>query len=207
MKIETLEGQIAGYRKEIARLVAQNAGQPVTQQWTAQERIKFIEIGQPMQLFKIVSGRFPETHDEFMAKIVREFKIQWPAEFVYDPEAAAEMTDYDPNNPPFVRLPKSAPFPKGVKLPDDFPKDVPLYPGATVSMSGRQKQGTMVMFTSGDDRRKIASFYEAKLKENGWKIETSANIGEGSMFGAKKEKRQLSVGINEGQITIVVQEE
>jgi hypothetical protein len=96
---------------------------------------------------------------------------------------------------------------RSVALPEGFPKDVPLYPGAKVTMSGKQGEGMMVMLTSGDDVQKIAGFYEAKLKENGWEIETSANIGEGSMFAAKKEKRHLSVGINPGQITLVVNEQ
>jgi hypothetical protein len=76
---------------------------PIRAMWTAKERIKFIEIGRPLQLYKAMYGHFPKTHDEFMAKIVQENGIQWPAEFVYDPEAAAKMTEYDPANPPFLR--------------------------------------------------------------------------------------------------------
>jgi hypothetical protein len=76
---------------------------PIQAMWTAKERIQFIEIGRPMQIYMASHGHFPKTQGEFMAKIVQEYGLQWPAEFIYDPEAAAKMTEYDANNPPFLR--------------------------------------------------------------------------------------------------------
>jgi hypothetical protein len=76
---------------------------PLKAMWTAQERIKFIEIGEPLKIFKIDHDRFPKSHEEFMKEVVQKHGIPWPAEFIYDPAAAANMTGYDPNNPPFLR--------------------------------------------------------------------------------------------------------
>ena len=83
------------------------------------------------------------------------------------------------------------------------------------AVSGRhghhERQGGQEHDRGAQERRRRASkihgFYEGKLKENGWEIETTANIGEGSMFAAKKEKRQLSVVINAENISIGVQKE
>ena len=76
---------------------------PLKAMWTTQERIKFIEIGELMKIYKIENDHFPKTHDEFMKEIIKKHGIAWPAEFIYDPAAAATMTAYDPNSPPFVR--------------------------------------------------------------------------------------------------------
>jgi hypothetical protein len=95
----------------------------------------------------------------------------------------------------------------GVKMPEGFPKDVPLYPAATVFMSGKQGKEMTVMLKCSDDVQKVAGFYEGRLKENGWAIETTANIGEVSTFVAKKEKRQVTVVISAENITIGVQDE
>ena len=76
---------------------------PLKAMWTAQERIKFMEIGRSMQVYKVMRGHYPKSHEAFLKEIVQEEGLQWPAEFIYDPEAAAKMAEYDPGNPPFLR--------------------------------------------------------------------------------------------------------
>jgi len=67
------------------------------------------------------------------------------------------------------------------KLPDTFPKDFPVYPGAKVTgvLSGTEKgksTGTWVTFTTSDSKDKVASFYKTGLSANGW-IEESTFAG------------------------------
>ena len=95
----------------------------------------------------------------------------------------------------------------GVDLPEGFPKDVPLYPGATNTVSVKEGKSTSVVLKSNDESKKVRDFYASKLKENGWTIETAADIEQGSMFSAKKDKRRLSVVMSGGNISIGLQDE
>jgi len=81
----------------------------------------------------------------------------------------------------------------GVALPDDFPKDVPLSPGATVKMSMTSGQGLMVHLESATSAADVGKFYNEQLKGNGWNIEQTMNMGEVSTLSAKKDQRQCTV--------------
>jgi hypothetical protein len=55
----------------------------------------------------------------------------------------------------------------GGKLPDDFPKDVPVYPGANIIMATRSSTGKpawSLTMTSGDDTEHVMAFYRTGLK-------------------------------------------
>jgi hypothetical protein len=59
------------------------------------------------------------------------------------------------------------------KLPDSFPKDFPVYPGAKVTgvLSGSEQgksTGAWITFTTADSKDKVAAFYKTNLKSNGW---------------------------------------
>jgi hypothetical protein len=79
----------------------------------------------------------------------------------------------------------------GLALPEGFPKDVPVYPGSTVTMGITTKEGIQVALKTADPANKVATFYNEKLKGNGWSIETTMNTGDGSMVTAKKDKRTV----------------
>jgi hypothetical protein len=83
----------------------------------------------------------------------------------------------------------------GVALPDDFPKDVAVYPKATVVTSMTSSRGMFVALKTTDPAVKVAAFYKDKLKEDGWEIVTSANTGTGTMLIAAKEKEKRGVTI------------
>ena len=99
----------------------------------------------------------------------------------------------------------------GLALPDDFPKDVPVYPGSTVTMSMAAKDGTHVTLKSADPASKVVAFYKEKLKENGWEIETTMNTEEMSMVSGKKEKRTVMAMTNRDSggsiVSLTVQQE
>ena len=58
----------------------------------------------------------------------------------------------------------------GAALPADFPKDIPVYPGATVTASyagaNAAGAGRAVTFETGDSPEKVVDFYKSKLA--GW---------------------------------------
>ena len=75
---------------------------------------------------------------------------------------------------------------KGVALPANFPKDAPIYPGATVFQSVTTKEGMMVTLKSKDPLDKIKQYYETTLKEQGWENESSMNMGQNAVLANKK---------------------
>lgn len=92
-------------------------------------------------------------------------------------------------------------FSVGSSLPDDFPKDIPLYPdaeiGGHISGAGEEGSGSTVTFTSDDDADEIYEFFATKLKDNGWNTET-VSIGEMRMLNISKDNRNGVVTINPG---------
>jgi hypothetical protein len=86
----------------------------------------------------------------------------------------------------------------GGKVPDDYPKDVPLYEGTKVIManSASEKHARHLILESKDPAEKIVEYYKKGLESNGWKVEGTMNMGEMNMFTASKDNRQLVVQIS-----------
>ena len=80
----------------------------------------------------------------------------------------------------------------GVALPDNFPKDVPIYKGAVVQVASTQGKTMMVHFTVDAAAGDALKYYQDELKSQGWQIDSTMNMGEGSMLIAKKGDRQCS---------------
>ena len=93
----------------------------------------------------------------------------------------------------------------GVALPDKFPKDVPLYKGAVVKLSSTQGKAMMVHMEVPASAADALKFYQDQLKEQGWEIETTMNMGEGSMLSAKKADRQCTAMVLKQDKGTVVQ--
>jgi hypothetical protein len=82
---------------------------------------------------------------------------------------------------------------KDVALPADFPSDVAIYPKATVALSSTADQGMTVMLHTADSAEKAKTFYDEKLKKDGWKIENTLNTPAGAMMVGSKDGRTLTV--------------
>ena len=74
----------------------------------------------------------------------------------------------------------------GTKLPADFPSDIPIYPGATVTASvgaagqAAGKTSHVVTFETSDSADSVASFYKAKLAA--WQSSAEVGTPEGKML-------------------------
>jgi len=55
-------------------------------------------------------------------------------------------------------------------LPEGFPSDVPIYPGATVLVSRRTAAQLAVTFTTSDGLSLVLAFYRERLPREGWDV-------------------------------------
>lgn len=100
----------------------------------------------------------------------------------------------------------------GEKLPDAFPKDFPIYPGAKVvaSVSNTQQgkgNGLLVTFTASDGLDKVVPFYKNGLSTNGWTITSSFDSDTLQTWAITKGTTEGSVSITTSAtdpLTIVV---
>ena len=72
--------------------------EPIRQMFRAQQRIVFLNIQQNMRHFEALHDRKPESHEEFMEKIVKEANITLPElpagqRYVYDPQRGELMVE------------------------------------------------------------------------------------------------------------------
>jgi len=82
---------------------------------------------------------------------------------------------------------------EGVELPDDFPKDVPVYPSATILTSMTSAEGIMVSTQSTADPTQVVSFYKEKMEGEGWTVEAEMNMGPQRIISFTKDDRKLMV--------------
>jgi hypothetical protein len=84
---------------------------------------------------------------------------------------------------------------KGVALPDKFPSDIPVMPGAIVKVAMVTGEGMSVQFGVKSSQADAVKFYEENFKAKGWTIEATMNTGASSMMSAKKDKRECVLNI------------
>lgn len=104
------------------------------------------------------------------------------------------------------------------KMPDNFPKDFPIYSQATVtsSLSGGANEsgkGFWLTLTTPDTLEQVASYYKTALPGNGWTVTANYSAGgtqtetitKGTMSGTVSLVRESDA--KETQIVIVLGEE
>ena len=79
-----------------------------------------------------------------------------------------------------------------VAIPDTFPKDVPILKGAVAKLSMSQGKSEVLHLHVAGSMADVAKEYQDKLKDEGWEIESTMNMGDTSMVHAKKANRQCS---------------
>ena len=84
---------------------------------------------------------------------------------------------------------------KGVALPDKFPADVPIMPGATIKMAASSGEGLSVSFSVAASQADALKYYQDNLKAQGWEIEATMTMGDAAMLSAKKGKRECAVNV------------
>ena len=110
-RIDNVSGQVDDESEEFEREVAEvgvgkkgrNYGggiitEPIRQSFRLRQRIVFLKIDMDMRVFKAANERLPNSHEEFMEKIIKASDIPLPElpageRFVYDPERGELMVE------------------------------------------------------------------------------------------------------------------
>lgn len=99
------------------------------------------------------------------------------------------------------------------KVPDNFPKDFPLYPGAKVTsaLSGAEagkNNGFWLTMTTGDSVDKVTAFYKNGFATGGWTVDSTFTSGATTTQAVKKTGWSGSLAVsasgNETQIVIIL---
>lgn len=101
-----------------------------------------------------------------------------------------------------------------VKVPDDFPAEVPVYDGTVKAAFTGDKSWTVSIETA-DKPQDILDFYQKKLDEGGFAKVSSMTTGDGGLYSAKKGNRTVQVVATTGsgnesgktQISLAVQDQ
>ncbi len=124
-------------------------------------------------------------------------------------KATGGKADVDINGNEVSVKTKEGTFTTGNKLPDDWPSDVPVYPGSTVTYSGSSnpqtgQSGVAAVFTSKDGGDKVVAYYKRELVSQGWTIDATQESGGYTIMSATKESRNLALTIVESDGTTTI---
>ena len=87
-------------------------------------------------------------------------------------------------------------FGENAKIPDGFPKDVPVYPGSEVSDATVAGAAVLIRLRTGDDFEKVVAFYREKLAEEGWSLTPEREFSGGRVLPVEKEGRKGAAQIS-----------
>ncbi len=88
-------------------------------------------------------------------------------------------------------------------LPDDFPKEIPIYPNAqlqSVTPSSGNTGKISARWTSSDPSNFIADFYRKEFRSNKWEVIKSPEDGQGD-FVAERNNSEIKVAIEPKTLT------
>ena len=85
---------------------------------------------------------------------------------------------------------------KGVPLPADFPKDVPIHSKQMVQFANTQGDERILGITVAAPAADTLKFYQEELKKQGWTVDAPLGLGAGFMLRAAKGDRECSLMIN-----------
>ncbi|MBW4560233.1 MAG: S-layer homology domain-containing protein [Mojavia pulchra JT2-VF2] len=91
-----------------------------------------------------------------------------------------------------------------VRLPDDLPKDIPLYPNAKleeVTPASGSENRVSTRWLSSDPSNLIASFYRNQLQANNWEILQQPTDDTGGVFEARRNDLLVKVSIQAQSVT------
>lgn len=133
------------------------------------------------------------------------------------PPAAAQPSRpaATPAKPPQKTTPAPTPLPRvsATDLPDNFPADLPQYPGAKLTRAGGIREpgkvnGGQASFDAPGKPAAAADWYEAQMKAKGWEkvIRTEVGTSEILQFSKGKRMAHLTVALSaEGRTSLVLQ--
>ncbi|HEY3359967.1 MAG TPA: hypothetical protein VGQ83_42340 [Polyangia bacterium] len=79
------------------------------------------------------------------------------------------------------------------KVPDSWPKDVPIYTGIKPTFSMTTDKGSSITFESTEAPQKIYEYYMTTMPAQGWKINIKAQTDEGGMASFEKAPKRSAI--------------
>lgn len=81
-----------------------------------------------------------------------------------------------------------------VDLPENFPDDVPIFPGATpMAAMSSVDEGLIVTFKTTSDQQAVFDFYQSNLAQHGWTLLEDSVFDNPLSIDATKDQRKVSV--------------
>lgn len=117
-----------------------------------------------------------------------------------------------PGDKAIAKLRAAKPPPQVVRLPENFPDDVPIYPKSTPTASLVNRGGDAVVSLSTTGRpSEVLAYYKSALGDNGWQVESEIADDLQSALVTKKDLRTATVLVLAGpagtQIVLTIAEE
>lgn len=95
---------------------------------------------------------------------------------------------------------------RNLDVPDDFPDDMPVYPGLTLHAAGKTGPGYSLQGQTADGVDQIAQFYQQQMGEQGWQAEGETAAGPAMrMLRFSKDQRSAGITLIEGDNATTVQ--
>lgn len=96
-----------------------------------------------------------------------------------------------------------------IDLPEQFPKDVPIFPDSTpMAFLFSPGEGIIVTFKSVEKQQDIFDFYESSLTDDGWEILENQTQSTKLSFEAIKEGRKVAVTVTgkkgDSRVSVIV---
>lgn len=90
-------------------------------------------------------------------------------------------------------------FQEGGELPENFPKDFPIYPGAKLAgswtASSEETEGVSLIWETSDSINKVTDYYKEKLTELGWESSFTSETEDSMTLMFEKDDTSGFVGI------------
>jgi hypothetical protein len=84
---------------------------------------------------------------------------------------------------------------KSAKVPDNFPKDIPVYNGSVLDMAMEVPQGHSLSFTTKHSMPKVSEWYLKEMISKGWTKEAHMDMKNQTMLVFKKGERGVNLVI------------
>ncbi len=96
----------------------------------------------------------------------------------------------------------------GNTMPENFPSDVPVYPGADVqgsySIDGANGKGHTVGLQTNDSLADVTAWYRREVAAKGWTVVGDATYNGSLVLSATKDSRGLNVSVSEEDGTVTI---
>lgn len=93
------------------------------------------------------------------------------------------------------------------RLPDNFPADFPIYPGAKIVSSwtneGDTDIGVSVIWETDDQLNEVKDYYSTNLKSNGWMVSNEASTDGSVVLSFVKGETQGFMGLSREDMTAI----